>query len=163
MLAVSNTSPLSNLAVIGQLGLLQQQFGAIWIPAAVADELNVFDHEPGRQVLQAALAAGWLHCQPTANRAMVEKLSEHLDPGEAEAIVLALELHADRLLIDEKEGRAVAGSAGLSIVGVLGVLLQAKQDGHISAIKPHIGALRTKSRFFIAPQLEAKILDLAGE
>lgn len=67
------------------------------------------------------------------------------------------------LLIDEKEGRAMARHLGLRVTGVLGVLLRAKRIGRIDAIKPEIEALRTKARFFVAPSLERQLLAMAGE
>ena len=39
MLAVSNTSPISNLAIIGRLDLMKSQFPVVWIPTAVGDKL----------------------------------------------------------------------------------------------------------------------------
>jgi hypothetical protein len=57
----------------------------------------------------------------------------------------------------------LARQAGLSVTGVLGVLLRAKEDGAISAVQPEIRALRAKARFFISKPLEARVLDLAGE
>ncbi|HXJ95855.1 MAG TPA: DUF3368 domain-containing protein [Terriglobia bacterium] len=67
------------------------------------------------------------------------------------------------VLIDEQEGRQLAAQAGLSVTGVLGILLRAKQSGHIPALRPEIQSLRHKARFFIAPLLEAKLLAAAGE
>ena len=55
-------------------------------------------------------------------------LSQELDRGEAEAIVLAEESKAEYLLMDEKHGRSVAEARGLTVVGLLGVLLMAKKS-----------------------------------
>ena len=54
-------------------------------------------------------------------------LAADLDPGEAEAIALVLELSADLILLDERDGRSVAERAGLRVTGVIGVLLRAKR------------------------------------
>jgi hypothetical protein len=81
--------------------------------------------------------------------------------GEAEAIALALEMKADWLLIDEREGRAMARQLGMRVTGVLAVLLRGKKMGHLEAIKPEIDALRAKAHFFVAPDLERAVLSLA--
>ena len=65
---------------------------------------------------------------------MLSRLLQEIDAGEAEAICVACELKADRLLIDEKLGRAVALREGLAIIGVVGVLVVAKQKELIPAI-----------------------------
>jgi predicted nucleic acid-binding protein len=57
---------------------------------------------------------------------VLRESQENIDLGEAEAIILALELKAGLLLMDERRGRAVAMSYGLQVTGLLGVLLQAK-------------------------------------
>jgi predicted nucleic acid-binding protein len=49
------------------------------------------------------------------------------------------------------------------VTGVLGILMRAKKDRNISALKPQVDALRAKARFFIAPSLEARILAEVGE
>jgi predicted nucleic acid-binding protein len=87
----------------------------------------------------------------------------HLHPAEAEAIALAVDLHAGLVLIDEQEGRQYAAQAEISVSGALGVLLRAKLDGTIQALKPKIELLRSKTRFFVAPSLEAIVLAAAGE
>ena len=86
-----------------------------------------------------------------------------LHQGEAEAIRLALETEADWLLIDEKEGREMARRLGLPVTGVLGLLLRAKSMGQIAEIKPELLLLRDQARFFISRELEAEILEGAGE
>jgi hypothetical protein len=83
--------------------------------------------------------------------------------GEAEAIALATDLHAEIVLIDEQEGRQLASKTGLAVTGVLGILLRAKRAGEIASIRPEIALLRHKAHFFVAPALEAKILSSAGE
>jgi hypothetical protein len=72
-------------------------------------------------------------------------------------------MSADWILLDERDGRTAAERAGLRVTGLLGVLLRAKKDGQIQAVKPEVEALRTRARFFVSPQVERKILDLAGE
>ncbi|WP_293109111.1 DUF3368 domain-containing protein [Moorena sp. SIO3I6] len=69
---------------------------------------------------------------------LVQALRQKVDPGEAEAIALAIELHADRLIIDERRGRKIAASMGLKYIGILGVLLEAKNNNFITNVKPII-------------------------
>jgi hypothetical protein len=90
-------------------------------------------------------------------------LLSSLHKGEAEAIALATDMKADIVIIDEQEARQTATQAGLSVTGVLGILLRAKSAGKIGALRPEIQALRNRARFFIAPSLEAKVLTAAGE
>jgi predicted nucleic acid-binding protein len=98
-----------------------------------------------------------------SNHTLIAFLSVELHQGEAEAIALALEMKASHLLIDEREGRAMARQLGLPLTGILGVLLRAKKTKQIAAVKPEIEALKTKARFFIAPALETAVLAQAGE
>jgi predicted nucleic acid-binding protein len=163
MPTVSNTSPISNLAYIGRLDFLREQFSELFIPEAVQTELLNLPVASIRKVIDDAKRAGWLKTRPATNAALISLLMVELHAGEAEAIALALELRADRLLLDEREGRAMARLLGLPTTGALGVLLRAKKTGRISAIKPEIVTLRRKAGFFIAPALEAAILTEAGE
>ena len=88
---------------------------------------------------------------------------EDLDLGEAEAIALAKELHAEWLLIDETKGRTIAKNAGLQIIGLLGVLLAAKEKGLITEVKLYLEKLITKAKFRISPELYTRVLQLANE
>lgn len=163
MLAVSNTSPISNLASIGQLNLLRLQFGAIWIPDAVATELAAHPDPIALAAIQKAIDGQWITTATLQHATVLNIMLSSLHKGEAEAIALAAELKADIVIIDEQEARQLARQAGLAVTGVLGVLLRAKQAGHIAAVKPEIHALRNKARFFVAPQLEAAVLASAEE
>jgi len=163
MRAVSDTSPISSLAAIGRLPLLQSQFSEVWIPTAVLQELSAHPDRAALAAIQAALREGWIRCTSPAASHLLSVLSLHLHRGEAEAIALAADLKAEVIIIDEQEGRELATHAGLYVTGVLGVLLRAKRNGHISAVKPEIQSLRDKARFFVHPSLEAKVLAAAGE
>ena len=160
MPAVSNTSPIFNLAC---LDLLRDQFGEVWIPLAVETELLRIPDTTVRNKINHAREEGWLIVRPTTEGGLVRLLAVDLHQGEAEAIALALQIKVARLLIDEKEGRAMARQLGLRVTGVLGVLLRGKKMGQIGVVKPDLDALQDKAGFFIARDLEAAILASAGE
>lgn len=161
MIVISDTSPISGLFLIGQLELLPQLFGTVIIPQTVAEELgqlSLFGHDTNN-----LLSRDWLSILQVSNFAKLETLRHQLDPGEAEAIALAQELNADFLLIDEVKGRQIAVTEGLHIIGVLGILLQAKQVGLIQNIQLLMDELRLKARFRISPALYHAVLLEAGE
>jgi hypothetical protein len=161
MRVVSNTSPISNLAIIERLELLRQRYGTVRIPPAVADELSRLSHPAGKLRIQAALAAGWL--QVDSSTAATGPLLFPLGAGEAAAISLAMAVKADVLLIDEKRGRAAARHVGLTVAGVLGELLYAKLAGEVVSLRPEIARLRTDAGFFIDSTIERFVLTQAGE
>ena len=89
-------------------------------------------------------------------------MQSNLDPGQAETITLAVEIHADRLIIDERRGRNEAIRLGLQVTRLLGIVLAAKQQGLIPLVKPILDDLRANS-FWIRDALYAEVLRLAGE
>jgi uncharacterized protein len=163
MPVVSNNSPICNLAIIGRLNLLRVQFDEIRIPEAVRSELDQLAHRDTLNDTQQALQEGWIKAQAVQDGKLARLLETTLDPGEAEAIALALELSADLILMDERDGRSAAERAGLRVTGQLGVLLRARKAGQIQAVMPEVEALRTRARFFVSASVERKILNLAGE
>lgn len=158
MPVVSNTSPILNLAIVDQLELLRRQFGKILIPNAVVEELKVDQERPGSQIIREAISSGLIQIQQVNNKPFAQLLKQTLDRGEAEAIALAIELNADWTLLDEREGRKVAKSLGLSVTGILGILLRAKQVGELESLQLVIDDLINKAGFRIAPELLAQIL-----
>ncbi|MDY7015167.1 MAG: DUF3368 domain-containing protein [Cyanobacteriota bacterium] len=155
---VSNTSPILNLAIVDQLNLLQQQFGQILIPETVLEELKIDEPRPGSEVVKAAIQTGWIQVQAITDRALFQLLKQSLDPGEAAAIALAVELSANLILLDEREGRKIAKSLGLNATGILGVLLKAKRSGSLSSVQTVINDLINKAGFRISADLLQKIL-----
>jgi hypothetical protein len=162
MLVVSNTSPLSNLAIIGRLELLRDQLGVICIPPAVHTELGHLPMPQAREALGAAFRTGWLQVRPLA-KAVPAGLVVLLDNGEAEALSLALEQKADLVLLDESAARANALQLGLAHTGVLGILRHARLKGSIPSLQTEILRLRSEARFFISPILEKQLLRSVGE
>jgi hypothetical protein len=164
VIVVSDTSPITNLAAIGQLDLLRQLYTAIIIPSAVYDEMVAVDKlVPGAVEVQSL---PWIRQQAVLNPNEVVDLRrnhDEIDLGEAEAIILAQELNANLLLMDERRGRTLAISYGLNVTGLLGVLLQAKRQGLIPAIKPSMDQLITEQDFRVSNQLYTTILKTANE
>ncbi len=163
MIVISDTSAITNLAAIQHIHLLPQLYNHVTIPAAVYRELTEID-PPVPGTLEAQISP-WLEVRQVVDRAMVEYLQVgmRLDPGESEAIVLALELKADLLLIDERRGRAEADRLGLRITGLLGILVEAKHKNLVVTVKPLIDALIATSNFRVSSALYNQILDIVNE
>jgi predicted nucleic acid-binding protein len=161
MIVVSNTTPLIGLAVIQRFDLLRQFFGEITIPQAVYEEAVVAGHEAGG-AKQEILAADWIKVVPAQDRLAVEILLDELDLGESETIVLAREIKADWVLMDERKGRRKLTQLNQQKIGTLGILLKARQSGLLSALKPELELLH-KNGFNISQQIIEELLRQAGE
>lgn len=161
MIVVSNTSPITNLAAIGLFHLLHNLYGQVFIADGVWAELNAYNQAwPGSQDVATA---EWVDKLAPQNQQIVTALRRDLDRGEAETIALALELGADLVLLDERDGRYMAQRFGLQVVGVLGILLEAKSKGAVQSIRPYLDALRQQAGFYIQEKLYQQALAWAEE
>lgn len=151
---VSNSSPLIALAKIGMLDVLS----GVIIPKAVFDEIT----KPEKEYAKELYEWGKNKVTEVKNRKAVEYLELIIDGGEAETIVLAEELNADAVLIDDLKARKIAKFRGLNVIGTIGVLLNAKDKGLISEVKPLLEAL-TKRKIRISKELYDHALELAHE
>ena len=142
MIIVSDTTPLSELSKVGKLDLLHAVFGKVIIPQQVYEELTTGNHP----AVLAVKSSSWLEIRAISNTQLIEQLQleTDLDLGECSAIILAEELKAGQLLIDEKAGRKVAISRGLPIIGLVGVIILAKDQGLIDNVKDILDDLMSK-------------------
>ena len=162
MIVISDTSPITNLAAVELLEILHILYDRGIIPQAVYDEMTALGYQvPGTVEVQHL---DWIETQSISDRSRVEELQLQLDRGEAEAIVLALELNADLLLIDERRGRKIALEQKVTqITGLLAILQEAKAKNLIPAIKPILDRLITENNFRISDKLYHTIIKFAGE
>jgi predicted nucleic acid-binding protein len=124
MIVVTDTSPLNYLVLIRAVDVLPALFGAVIVPPAVVAELeHARTPEAVRQWVQAP--PPWLDVRPPTQPA----LPLDLGAGEVEVITLALELRAERVLLDDRRARRAASDLGLTVVGTLAVLAEAGQRG----------------------------------
>ncbi|MGB3136658.1 MAG: DUF3368 domain-containing protein [Nodosilinea sp.] len=162
MRAVSNSSVLIALSSIQQLDLLQQRFpDGILIPQAVWHE--VVTTGGGRPGSQAVAAASFIQVCPITNAALADVLQAELDYGEAEAIALFLEDPADALLLDEKSARRVAARLRLPVLGTVGILIWAKQQGLIDSLKEQLDGLIDQGGFRLGQSIYRRALQRVGE
>jgi predicted nucleic acid-binding protein len=121
---VSDTSTVSNLALIGRLDLLARLHGVVIIPPAVHQELMRLRQAAARLAIDAALADGWLRIERPLSTV---GSAPELHAGESQCLALAMDSPPTLLLMDEAEGRRVARRNGIALSGVVGVLIAARR------------------------------------
>ena len=162
MVVVSNTSPLSNLAIIGRLDLVREQLGSIIVPPAVRTELRRNPNLKGRTAIESGMAEGWIGASPL-NGPVPDELMAALDLGEAEVLTLAVQIKASLVLLDDSAARAKASQLAIPFTGALGILRNARRTARIPSLKSEIKRLRLEARFFVSAALETALLISVGE
>lgn len=161
MIVVSDASPIIALSLIEQLNLLNELYDDVEVPEAVYREITQLGID---QVgVQEILDADWISIRAVHNDTLANALLGELDQGEAEAITLATEINANLLLIDERRGRKVATRLGLNVIGVIGILIEAKKKGLINSLAKQLDDLVMIAGFRISPLLRRKVLEVAQE
>ena len=155
---VSNTTPIISLLKIGKLDLLKELYGRIFIPYAVYQEL---ERGKNKAYYINLAVLDWIEIRKIESREFIAYIS-NLDDGEAEVIMLAKDLNADLVIMDEIIGRKYAKDFNLNITGTLGILLKAKEKGLISSVGILLDNLTEKDTW-LNPKLIAKVKKLAGE
>jgi predicted nucleic acid-binding protein len=156
---ICNTSPLQYLHQLGRINLLPALTGGVIVPVPVARELEAgtvigWDVPDPRKL-------PWITIRQPASAAALP-LAADLGRGEAGVLALALELKDPVVILDDGVGRRVAELLGVRLTGTLGLLLDAKKKGLISAVLPVLDEL-THLRFRVSPATRAAVLKLAGE
>jgi len=153
-MVVADTSPLNYLVLIDHINLLPELFGRVLIPESVLEELSAIE-TPQLVRNWATNLPEWIEVSPATPIDHVGLTRLHT--GERDAISLALTVHADAVLLDERRGRQEAETRGLKPIGTLGVLVAAHKRGLID-LGAAIDALRQTS-FHASPKLLATIVE----
>ena len=144
---VSDSTCLIGLERIGRLDILSALFEKVIVPSEVSREFGgTFD---------------WLETSKIRDRTLCSLLQLVVDSGEAEAIVLASELHL-KLITDDKQARAVAKQIGVEVIGTVGILINAKRAGLLNELRPMLDELE-RNEFFISKKLRNEALSIVGE
>lgn len=153
MIVVSDTTPLNYLILIDCENVLFELFGRVIIPQAVADEISA-PGAPAKVQQWANELPQWVEIKETS--LIADESLRNLDAGETEAILLARELLADVLLVDDGQARFVAANLGIPITGTLGILDRAAAENLIDLAKT-LEALQETS-FHVSQALIEKLL-----
>jgi predicted nucleic acid-binding protein len=157
MIVIADTTPLNYLVVVGYIHLLPTLFGQVVIPPAVWAELQ--DLEAPESVRQwIRQSPSWLEVRSVKR---VDPSLTFLDAGEQEAITLAEEIHADKVLLDEADARREATRRQLSVVGTLGILREGARRNLLD-LPTALGALQQTS-FYVSTHLIQVLFDEDAE
>ncbi|MCW5909182.1 MAG: hypothetical protein KIS94_15055 [Chitinophagales bacterium] len=151
MIIVSDTSPISALLKCNQIHLLHSLYSTIIIPTKVFDELLVLE-KAGVNV-RGDLKKSWVKILAPKDEIRVKSFYNLVDEGEAEAIVLALELHAELLLMDDLAGRELAKENGLATKGLLGILVEAEKKKLLPDAKRLADELRDNGIIWVSERV----------
>ena len=157
MIIVSNTTPIISLSSIGKINILQKLFGEIIISQAVYDEIKA-----KRYFGYDEVESDFIKVQPIKGTIYRDLLLNQLDLGEAETIILAKELSADHVIIDENIGYRIGKNSGLNVIRTLSILLKAKEQGLVTELKPLLDAMISKGRWY-SKNVYRTFLTRAGE
>jgi len=153
MIVVADTSPINYLLLIEEIDILAKMYGRVVIPRAVREEL-LRPSAPDVVRMWASELPTWIEVQIPRN-APDESLA-WLDLGERDAIMLAAELHADQLIVDDRQGRHEAEKRGIRVMGTLGVLREAATLGLLD-LRVAVKRLEATS-FYVAPEVLSRLL-----
>ncbi|MFP4393566.1 MAG: DUF3368 domain-containing protein [Desulfohalobiaceae bacterium] len=155
MVVVSNSSPIIHLAKIGKLELLEALYGQVLIPSEVYSECTYTSFY--QKEIYYISNAPWISIVQIENTKLLKLLYPEIDAGEAEALVLSLEVNADLVILDDMEARIKARTLELTVTGTLGVLLKAQKLGLLNSLEDEIKKLE-KNSFRMSLDLKNRLL-----
>lgn len=150
-LVIADSSCLIALSKTGRLDVLRQLFGRIVVAQAVYAE--VVEKGAGRPGSLEVKAAEWIETRRIRDQLAVDALRLTLGAGESESIVLAVELKADYIILDDWQARRMAMGLSLPVVGTLAVLSRAVEKGYLDDLGSALEELRKVGfRFTVRPE-----------
>lgn len=157
---VVNTTPLIALSHVGQLDVLKKLYGEIVIPEAVYRELSVKEESVCKRAVDCSL--DWIRVDKIKNQMAKEMYKTQLHDGEVEVMILAKEIAADVVIIDDANAKKHAKYLELPVTGTLGVLIKAKEKNCINEVKPILQRM-VESGIYISQSLIEWCLKQVGE
>lgn len=145
---IADTSCLVLLEKIDEFDILQKLYKQVTITPAVADEF-------GNDL------PNWIQLQKPEDLKYQKLLETNVDPGEASAIALAIEI-GGLLILDDRRARKLALGLKLDITGTLGILIEAAKSDYISSFEHVLNRIK-QTNFYITEELERKLLEMANE
>ena len=155
---ISNTTPILSLLKIDKLEILKELYSQVIIPNAVYQEIENGKH---KEYYKDLTKIDWLIIQKIKDDNSRDYFVD-LDDGEAEVLILAKELNADLVILDEILGRRYAKVLDYKLTGTLGVLLKAKEKGIIKSLKVLLTELTEKGTW-LNPKLIKEVLRIGNE
>lgn len=162
---MTNTTPLIALAQCDLFPLLHTLFGQVLMPPAVYREVvSEGDGRARAEETQGAIVEGWLVIQELQEPADARRMQQAflLGDGESEALALARQQPIDVILLDEARAVRCAREMGLPVLRTVGLLLQAKAQGHLESVQPALDQLRIAG-FRLSESVYQAALRHAGE
>lgn len=162
--AVCNSSPIIGLSIIKKLDLLWEIFDEVYITEEVYKEVTINEkiRKIGSKELIEAVKNNHIKIYGVKNKLLVEQLYGRLHRGELEVMVAAKELKIKRVIIDDRSARHFAETMLLRSIGLMGILLLAKEYKKIESVKEYLDILIEKG-FRMSVKLYNQILKYAGE
>ena len=137
---IADSTCLIGLSKISRLELLPALFGRITLAPAVWHEVVV--QGQGRSGSAEIQNANWIDVTEVRDMQAVDVLRQELGAGESQSMVLAQELHASLIILDDARARRKAQQLGLSIAGTAALLFRAQELALIANAEQVIGELR---------------------
>jgi predicted nucleic acid-binding protein len=131
---VVNTTPLIALSHVDRLDILKKMYGEVIIPEAVYRELSAKPESVCKIAVDRSL--DWILVKEIQNQMAKSMYKTQLHEGEVEVMILAQEINADVVIIDDANAKKHAKYLDLPVTGTLGVLIKAKQQGYVKELKP---------------------------
>jgi len=158
---VADAGPLIALAKLERMGLLADFFSEVLIPEAVATECTVDASRVDARRIFEALEQPPFRVVSVAESPRLRTYAKFLDPGEAQALLLA-EQYRLPVLMDERKGRREAGRMGVEVIGTGAVLVAAKRKGVVDEVRPLLESL-VRQGYRLSERLQKALLEMSGE
>jgi predicted nucleic acid-binding protein len=156
---IVNSTPLIALCKVNQLELLRELYTEITIPEAVFQEVTAKNDSVKRKILENG---AWIHVQSVSDTIDRRMYKAKLHDGEVEVMILAQEIKADLVIIDDNAARKTAIYLGLPLTGTVGVLLRAKAEGLVPKVMPIVDNMEQNGLYY-GPQLKEWVRSQAKE